>query len=266
MTSTKLGRGPALTVTPYIPDFHHFSNRGARDVIPLFLDGNGSRPNVADGLLSALSDQLAMEVTAGELVTYVYALGGTHAFCERFAKELTEGASPIHLPITTDTGLFQQAAAFGRNLLWWHTWGERFAPPGQSHLPTGPALEIAPVEGMPNQFAYNPEDQHLTVGTGLFAPVSSEVWAFEISGHPVLRSWLGYRMATRDERWSSKLNDIRPSQWTQTDELLRLLAILDHTVQVTPTAAKLLDDILASPLIPATDLPTPTPAQRKPPK
>lgn len=73
-------------------------------------------------------------------------------------------------------------------------------------------------------------------------------------------------MKTRKGKKSSPLDGIRPTQWTQTDELLRLLAILDHTIQVTPTAAKLLDDILASPLIPATDLPIPTPAQRKPPK
>ena len=38
LTSTKLGRGPALTVTPYIPDLHHFSGRGAKDVMPLHRD------------------------------------------------------------------------------------------------------------------------------------------------------------------------------------------------------------------------------------
>ena len=86
-----------------------------------------------------------------------------------------------------------------------------------------------------------------------------------MSGLKVLRSWLGYRMKTRKGRKSSPLDDIRPTQWTQTDELLRLLAILHHTVQITPTAAQLLDEILASPLIGATTLPTPTPAQRKPP-
>ena len=32
LTSTKLGSGPALTVTPYVPDLHHFSGRGGKDV------------------------------------------------------------------------------------------------------------------------------------------------------------------------------------------------------------------------------------------
>ena len=71
-------------------------------------------------------------------------------------------------------------------------------------------------------------------------------------------------MKTRKGRKSSDLDNIRPTRWTQTDELLRLLAILEHTVEITPTVGALLDEILANRLILATDLPTPTPDQRKP--
>jgi len=119
---------------------------------------------------------------------------------------------------------------------------------------------------MPNKFDYDPATQRLTVGNGMFGPVSPAVWEFEVSGLKVLKSWLGYRMKKRKGRKSSPLDDIRPTRWTQTDELLRLLAILEHTIEVTPAAAKLLDDIVSGPLIPASDLPSPTAAQRKPPK
>jgi len=119
---------------------------------------------------------------------------------------------------------------------------------------------------MPNKFDYDPATQRLTVGNGMFGPVSPAVWEFEVSGLKVLKSWLGYRMKKRKGRKSSPLDDIRPTRWTQTDELLRLLAILEHTIEVTPAAAKLLDDIVSGPLIPASDLPSPTTAQRKPPK
>lgn len=265
LTSTKFGRGPVLTVTPYVPDLDHFrGSYGAKNVMPLYRDGDGQTPNITDGLLESLGERLGVKVIAEDFLAYTYALGGTAAFGERFAEELAEGAGPVHIPVTTDADLFQQAVELGRDLLWWHTWGERFVPSGQAHLPTGSAQEIIPVEGMPDKFAYDSTSQHLTVGTGVFGPVSPEVWEFEVSGLQVLRSWLGYRMKDRKGKKSSPLEDIRPTQWTQTDELLRLIAILDYTVQVTPTAAKLLDDILASPLIPATDLPTPTPAQRKP--
>ncbi|MDE0238446.1 MAG: DNA methyltransferase, partial [bacterium] len=212
------------------------------------------------------SQKLGTVVTAEDLLAYVYALGGTSAFSECLADELAEGAGPVHLPITTDADLFHQAVELGRDLLWHHTWGERFAPTGQPQLPASLAQVVAPVEAMPEQFAFDPDSQTLTVGTGIFGPVTPEVWEFEVSGLKVLRSWLGYRMKTRKGRKSSPLDDIRPTQWTQTDELLRLLAILHHTLQVTSIAAKLLDDILTSPLVPATALPTPIPAQRKPPR
>lgn len=267
LTSTKLGRGPALTATPYVPDLDHFrGSYGAKNVMPLYRDSGGQSLNITEGLLEALSRQLGVEIAAEDLLAYVYALGGTAAFSERFADVLAEGAGPVHLPITTDADLFCQAVELGRDLLWHHTWGERFPRPANPQLPEGPARVIAPIEAMPEQFAYAIDTQHLIVGTGIFGPVSPEVWEFEVSGLRVVRSWLGYRMKNRKGRKSSPLDDIRPAQWTQSDELLRLLAILHHTVQVTPTAAKLLDDILASPLIGATDLPTPTPAQRKPPR
>ncbi|MYG94621.1 MAG: N-6 DNA methylase [Acidimicrobiia bacterium] len=265
LTSTKLGRGPALTVSPYVPDLHHFrGSYGAKNVMPLYRDSSGQAPNVTDGLLVALGQQLGTVVTAEDLLAYVYALGGTSAFSERLADELAEGAGPVHLPITTEVDLFHQAVELGRDLLWHHTWGERFAPTGQPQLPVSPAQVVAPVEAMPEQFAFDPDSQTLTVGTGIFGPVTPEVWEFEVSGLKVLRSWLGYRMKNRKGKKSSPLDDIRPTRWTQTDELLRLLAILEHTIEVTPTAATLLDEILANTLIPATDLPKPTSDQRKP--
>lgn len=106
----------------------------------------------------------------------------------------------------------------------------------------------------------------LAVGTGAFAPVSQEAWDFEVSGLRVLRSWLGYRVKSRKGRKSSPLDDIRPTRWTQTNELLLVLSIIEHTIEATPQAAALLGQIVDGPLIPASDLPTPTTANRKPPK
>ena len=266
LTSTKLGQGPAVTATPYVPDLDYFSGRGAKNVMPLHRSPRGEDPNVADGLLDTLSERLATEVAAENLLAYVYAIGATAAFTERFNEELAEAAGPIHVPVTADAGLFQQAVGLGRDLLWWHTWGERFAPEGHPSLPAGQAKEVHPVEGMPDDHDYDPESQTLTVGTGAFAPVSEEAWNFEVSGLRVLRSWLGYRMKNRKGRKSSPLDDIRPTRWIQTSELLLVLSIIEHTIEATPQAAAVLTQIVKGPLIPATDLPTPTPANRKPPK
>lgn len=263
---TKLATGPVLTATPYVPDLHHYNGRGDKGKVALFRDAAGDQPNITDGLLSELSKKLETHIAAKDLLAYVYALTGNSAFSDRFTGELTEAAGPIHIPITANPTLFQQAVELGRDLLWWHTWGERFAPEGQDRLPAGQAKELRPVEGMPDAHAYDPESQTLTVGAGAFAPVSHEAWNFEVSGLRVLHSWLGYRMKTRKGKKSSPLDDIRPTRWTQSNELLLLLSIIEHTIEVTPKAATLLDQIVKGLLIPATDLPTSTPANRKPPK
>ncbi len=267
LTSTKLGAGPALTVTPHVPDLDHFrGSYGAKNVMPLYLDRNALEANLTHGLLESLTQVLDRPVTAHELVAYVHAVLGTGAFSERFGDELAEMAGPVHVPITRDPDLFTRAVQLGRDLLWYHTWGERFAPGNATTLPLGAAREVSPVRGYPNSFHHRPDDQILEVGTGRFGPVSGEVWNFEVSGLKVLRSWLGYRMANRKGRKSSPLDDIRPKTWTFTDELLRLITILQHTINVTPTAAELLDEIVNGPLLLATDLPQPTEAERKPPR
>lgn len=290
LTSTKLGLGPVLTVSPYVPDLHHFrGSYGAKNVMPLYRDPAGETPNLTDGILEALHTAFAAHVaaarsgddadadgsqppasdrpTAEDLLAYAYGIGGTAAFSQRFAEQLSEAAGPVRIPITSDPALFAEAVALGRDLLRWHTWGERFAPSPKAKLPPGIASETVPVTAMPQDLkdcSYDPQTEQLTVGTGIFAPVSEEVWNFEVSGLRVLRSWLGYRMKNRSGRKSSDLDDIRPTRWTQSSELLLLLAILEHTVEVTPQATELLTQIVNGPLIPASDLPTPTPAQRKP--
>src|SRR6266568_959317 len=65
---------------------------GARDVLPLYRDSHGARPNVPAGLFEALSSKLGVEVNLEHLAAYVYGLTGTAAFAERFVDELGEGA------------------------------------------------------------------------------------------------------------------------------------------------------------------------------
>jgi hypothetical protein len=45
-----LGEGPAAVATAFIPDLHHFRNRGAKDVIPLWRDFEATEPNVTAGV------------------------------------------------------------------------------------------------------------------------------------------------------------------------------------------------------------------------
>ena len=266
LTSTTFGSGPALTVTPYVPDKHHFSGRGGKDVIPLYRDRNAHEPNLPEGLLDTLGQILRRHTTVDDLVAYIHALLGTGAFTKRFADELADIFEPAHIPITAEPDLFDRAVELGRELLWYHTWGELFQPDESPSLPAGSTGELAPIDGYPATFQYRPDEHILQVGTGQFGPVSEEVWNFHVSGLKVLPSWLGYRMAKRKGRKSSPLDDMRPRTWVFTAELLQMLTILQRTVDLTPTAAELITDIIASPLIPAIDLPQPTASERKAPR
>lgn len=264
-SSMPLGRGPVLVACAAVPDVHAFrGSYGDSSMMPLYRDAGAGSANVTRGVLAALGDSLGDSPSAEDLLAYVYGLGATEAFSKQFGDQLAEIAGPVRIPMTSDPVLFDEAAALGRELLWWHTWGERFAPKPNAKLPEGQAVEVAAVSGMPENFDYDPESEELFVGSGVFAPVSREVWDFEVSGLRVLPSWLGYRMKHRKGRKSSELDHIRPSRWTQSKELLLLLSILEHTIEVTPRAADLLERIVDGPLTPAADLPTPTPAERKP--
>ena len=135
LTSTRLGRGPVITVTPNVPDLHHFSGRGGKDVIPIYRDRATQEPNLPAGLLEKLSGLLARKVTVDDFVAYVHAILGTEAFSEWFSEEISEISGSVHVPITSDSSLFERATQLGHDLLWWHTWGERFIPESSREIP-----------------------------------------------------------------------------------------------------------------------------------
>lgn len=74
LLTKRLGRGPALTTCSYIPDMDHFSNRGAKDVIPLYRDSNCKKTNILPGLLEMLEMEYGKSVTPEDFSGYIYGL------------------------------------------------------------------------------------------------------------------------------------------------------------------------------------------------
>lgn len=101
----------------------------------------------------------------------------------------------------------------------------------------------------------------------MFEPVSKEVRAYSVSGLDVVGSWLDYRMRQGAGRKSSPLDDIRPEVWPAsfTEELLRVLWIIEHTVAMKDDLNETLERIVSSPTIDADELPSPTDEERAPP-
>ena len=267
-----LGLGAAATVSAHIPDLHHFCNRGGKDVIPLWRDADATEPNVTAGLLQAVGEALGHPVMPADIFAYAYALLASPAYVDRFSEELTVPGP--RLPLTKDPALFRRAVDIGSELIWRHTYGERFAAADRRRgsVPPGSARCERPVgetpDAYPEGFEYNENTQTLLVGAGRFAPVSREVWQFSVSGFSVVRAWLGYRMRDGAGRKSSPLDEIRPERWTAqfTRELLELLWVLEATVEQQPALAQLLAHVVAGPCFTATELPQPSRQECQPPR
>lgn len=186
-------------------------------------------------------------------------------YTTRFHEELEN--REVRVPVSLDKELFAAAVAIGRRLIYLHCYGERFTQ-GQA-WPHGRArcTKAIPTESLPEKFSYDEATQTLHVGDGLFNPVAPAVWEFEISGLKVVQSWLGYRMKNRKGKKSSPLDDITPTSWPPefTSELLRLIHLLEETLEIYPKQVELLERILDGPLLTAKQLGMPPDIYRKPP-
>jgi hypothetical protein len=254
--------GPYLVASADVPDLNAFNNRGGL-VYPLLRDGGGLNWNLADGVVGTLAEKYNSVLDEHDFVCYLYGCLGTPAAFEVLGAM---GVQQPAVPITAAHDLFVEVVGIGRELLWLHTWGERYKPADGRALPSGSAKLSRPPTSYPNDFSYAEGHERLLLGDGVVDGVSKAVWEFEISGFQVVRSWLGYRMADRKGKKSSPLDDIRPSEWAFSDELLGLLAILERTIELTPAAADLLRRILEGDLIHAAELSEPADYKRKPPK
>jgi hypothetical protein len=264
-----LGLGPAAMVTADVPDLHHFRGSfGGKDVIPLWRNSAADEPNITEGLLDVICQELGQPVSPEDLLAYTYAVLSSPRYVERFSEELTTPGP--RLPLAREWALFDEAVRIGRKLVWLHTYGTTFVPDGarSRNVPQGTSRALVAIPDTaaeyPERFSYDEASQTIHVGTGSFAPVAPELWSFSVSGYEVVRSWLANRMKGGAGRHSSPLDDIRPERWTPafTAEFLELLWVLEATVATYPALDSLLGRIIAGEYFMAAELPTPTEAER----
>lgn len=279
LATAQLGTGPGASATTAVPDLHHFHGRGGKDVIPLYRTADGD-PNVhiltLDSITSAHRSGAsgAASIECEDLFAYAYAVLAGADYTDRFAVGL-ETPGP-RVPLTADASLFAEVAAYGRELLWLHTYSERFRSDERgSAVPRDGSIGwITPVNNIPadlGDVTYDEAGATLTIGDGTVAGVKPDVWRYEVSGMQIVRKWLGYRTrrgAGRAARNPSPLDAIRPSEWTPdwNDELIDLIVVLTRTLELRPKGIELLDRVCSGPLISASDLPPVPDELRQPPK
>jgi hypothetical protein len=203
-------------------------------------------------------------------MAYIAAVLAHPAFTARFQADLVRPG--LRVPITADASLFSEAAKLGREVIWLHCYGERFADPKAGRpsgpprlpkkespvIPVGGGISGAP-EPLPDTMDYDPAARRLSIGKGFIDNVPQAVWDYEVSGKNVLRQWFSYRKRDRsrpiigDRRPPSPLDKIQPDHWLNeyTSDLMNLLHVLGRLVKLEPGQANLLERICAAPLLPA---------------
>lgn len=246
LSTAPLSEGPGVVACAEVPDLHHFRGSfGAADVLPLWLDAAATRSNVRAEALERWGAALGRAVTPDELVRYVVGCIGHPGYVARLHAQLAEPGPRV--PLTADPRLFAGLVALGGALVCAQTYGARMRPEGWRA--EGRARCVAAIEGVPQRVEHRGEV--LSVGTGAFAPVDAAAWGYAVSGLPVVRSWLRYRMLRPGGRTSSPLDAIRPARWTEalTAELLELLWAIERAVELHPRQDALLGEVLAGPLV-----------------
>jgi predicted helicase len=234
----------------------YFKGSEGGRVVPLLHPGG--KPNLAKGLLDALSTLVASDlfegnVTADDVLAYVAAVTSHPAFTETFADELTTPG--VRVPMTADPSLWAEAVELGRRVLWLHTYGNRFADPEMGRAaaniryPNGDVRRIlnhTAVKEMPDEMTYDSDAQVVHLGGGSWGPVSQAMFDYKFGGKNVLRSWMNYRKLEPGGRKSSPLDAMNvttwPSDWSR--DLTDLLSLLAQIVDLEPSQADLLARIV----------------------
>lgn len=262
--------GPALTFAAVVPDLHHYNGRGGR-VFPLWQDRAGGS-NVKTPLLAELTKVLGVAVSGPDLMAYLGGVMAHPAYTIRFQSDLVQPG--LRVPVTADASLFAEAVEVGKEVVWLHCFGDRFADTaegrskGPPRMPKGQgpviveegAIPASPTR-FPDRMAYNPELRRLEIGNGFIDNVSAAVWEYQVSGKQILPQWFSYRRLDRarpiigNRRAPSPLQDIQPEAWLveYTTELMNLLHVLGRLVALEGRQAELLARICESDLIDTDD-------------
>lgn len=260
--------GPAVTFTALIPDLHHYKGSFGGRAYPLLADVECRQFNVSPLLTTCLAERFGRSCSGADVLAYIACLAAHPGYVERFRDDLKQPG--LRVPITDDGTFFDEAVRLGREIIWLHTFGERYASPQEgrpAHAPRLPdgegpripkegAIPSAP-DAMPDTITYDSANRRLNIGSGFIENVPPEVWNYEVSGKSVLIQWFSYRRRNRarpiigDRRPPSPLGGIQPDWWLAdyTTELFNVLHVLGRLVRLEPAQASLLTRICEGPLI-----------------
>ena len=182
------GAGPAVWCHGLLPDYHAFRGSYGGYAFPLHdRRPESAGPNLSPELLGGLAVLYGVAVAPEEAFDAILCLLSARSYTLRFAEDL-EDTFP-HVPFPADHGTFVRAAQLGAQIRAIQTFTQ--VPAALAAL-AFVSLAVAPnADAILNAGA--PDGTRLTLcpdGSGRVEGLPAALWAFEVSGYPVLRRWL----------------------------------------------------------------------------
>ncbi len=179
--------GPAVTFAGLIPDLDHYKGSFGGRVYPLWADRAAMQSNISPELLAHLARLYGQPVKAEDVMAYIAAVMANPAFTSRFAHDLVRPG--LRIPLAADRTLFGEAVVLGREVIWLHSYGERFTDTAANRPKHAPRLPkdkapFIPAEGaipsapepLPDSMDYDAERHRLRIGNGYVDNVTPEMW------------------------------------------------------------------------------------------
>lgn len=191
------GAGPAVWVHGLIPDYHAFRGSYGGYAFPLYdrragPDAHNLKPDMLRGLEAAYARRLRPE----DVFHAIAALLSATSYTQLFAWDLEE-AFP-HIPFPEDPAVFEEAVRIGAEIAALETFARAPVQPFRTAKlagkATGTSLQVPPIGR-----AFLPDGSGSGAiplqpdGSLRLAGVPRRVFAFGVSGYPVLHRWLAAR-------------------------------------------------------------------------
>lgn len=188
-----INAGPGIWCHHLYPDRHAFRGSYGGYAFPLYDRRAGHDPiNLSPNLLDGLELAYNGPIDPQTVFDGILALLSATSYTLRFAEDL-EDTFP-HVPFPVEKGLFDRAAAVGKQIREVETFARspdpQFLTPEIARIettPHGPLAEIGPE-------AWHEGDLLLCAnGSGKVSGIPPDVWKFAVSGYPLLPRWLAAR-------------------------------------------------------------------------
>ena len=262
-------KGPAVTFSAAIPDLDHYKGSFGGRVFPLWADRKHQTPNLKEACSREVAASLSVAISARDMMAYFAGIAAHPAYTTRFQSDLVQPG--LRFPMTTDAKLFAEAIEIGREIVWLHCLGERFADPSAGRPKSPPRMpESKPPDHpedwchtdqsgpLPDLIEYDTVARRLKIGDGFIDNVQHAVWKYNVSGKQVLVQWFSYRRFDRsrpiigDRRQPSPLEESSPTAgWPSTHGTDERAPRYRSTGRTRTPQADLLNRICDGPLLSA---------------